>query len=228
MGKMIDHDDPRIAEGHRRLDAYWQGVGRSDPDVISYLINPQFQGRPSWPNTRQAYRVVRTPGTLIIASDGLSDPFVDTNMDDANGFATEVFIETPDLVGANFSALRESWAFRLIENFAMNVADWGGIEPDLRQRGLLSTEFSAHDILPPDWLNEDGRAGFLVNTPVRGREMETRLPFGPVMIVPLTLLRPVEVRNIVDGGASARTDLAARLAATGNGHTSTLSRASVV
>src|SRR5262249_21684709 len=112
---MISDDDPRIQAGYQSLQAYWDGIGPSDPDVIAYMINPQFRGKPGWPNLRQAYRIVRPPGTLIIASDGLSDPFVGSDIEDSNGFDMEVFIETPDLADADFAAIRDSWAFSVIE-----------------------------------------------------------------------------------------------------------------
>jgi hypothetical protein len=123
--QLINHDDPRIAQGHARFDHYWSSIGASDPDLIAYLVNPMFQGKPAWPNTRQAYRVVRPPGSLIIASDGLCDPFVGTDIVNKQGFGCEVYIEAPEFSGADFDTLRGSWAFRVIENFAMNVAEWG-------------------------------------------------------------------------------------------------------
>ncbi|MEL6318759.1 MAG: hypothetical protein AAFR16_14095, partial [Pseudomonadota bacterium] len=121
-------EDPAAAT-HAALDAYWARIGASDADVISYAINPMFSGAPPWPGTRQAYRVVRVteaPGgpTLILASDGLSDPFDDDAWDDEdgaparNGFEMEVYIETPELAGAGFEEIRSSWAFAVIERLA--------------------------------------------------------------------------------------------------------------
>ena len=67
-----------IYEHHQNaMQRYWESIGSVDSDVLTYVINPMFQGAPPWPNTRQAYRLVRTDDTLIIASDGLADPFPD-------------------------------------------------------------------------------------------------------------------------------------------------------
>jgi hypothetical protein len=225
---MISQDDPRIEAGYRSLQAYWGEIGPSDPDVISYLLNPQFQGKPAWPNMRQAYRIVRPPGALIIASDGLSDPFVGSDIEDHNGFDMEVFIETSDIAGADFAAIRGSWVFSLIENFAMNVAAWGGIAPQLRRQGLMSTEFPSDGILPADWLSQDKSAGFLINMPAVGRRHEVAMPLAPVLIVCLTLLRPLELAHIASGGAGARREIAARLAAAGYGHRCSLARPNLV
>ncbi|MBW8879925.1 MAG: hypothetical protein JF615_00485, partial [Asticcacaulis sp.] len=122
---VIADTDPRIESGSARVRAYWDAIGPSDSDVITYLVNPQFMGAPEWPNMRQAFRVVRPAGSLIIASDGLADPFIGTDITDRQGFGCEVYIEVPYFAGAGFDALRDSWAFALIEAVAQNVADRG-------------------------------------------------------------------------------------------------------
>lgn len=226
-GVPISADDPRIEAGYHARAAFWDKIGPSDDDFISYLINPQFEGKPAWPNTRQAYRVVRPPGALIIASDGLSDPFVGTSTDHVSGFGMEVFIETGDLADADVETLRASWAFRLIESFAMSVADWGNFVQHVRRYGVASLELPADDVLPAAWLTRGGMAGFLVNMPAAGRAAEVALPFGPALMVPLTLLRPAELALVIDGGAAARRQVADRLDALGSGHRSSLTRPSV-
>jgi hypothetical protein len=226
--RIIYGDDPRIETGHGVMNAFWESVGRCDRDVISYLVNPQFQGKPAWPNMRQAYRLVRPLGTLIIASDGLSDPFVDTDMDDVSGFAMEVFIESRDLAGADIEAVKRAWEFKVIENFAMNVANWGGITEDLRAEPVMSMELPCEGVLPSEWLTEDATAGFLVNAPVAGRAKEVAMPLGAVMIVPLTLLRPNELKFAVQNGRAGRMALVEALLKSGYGHVSSLERSSVL
>jgi hypothetical protein len=221
--QLINHDDPRIARGHARLDHYWSAIGASDPDLIAYLVNPMFQGKPAWPNTRQAYRVVRPPGSLIIASDGLCDPFVGTDRADQQGFGCEVYIEAPEFSAADFDTLRGSWAFRVIENFAMNVADWGGLSQQIARHGVISTEFDMRGVLPDTALLADGSAGFLVNLVPSGRPARIDdMPFGPVDIVALTLLAPPELDQLRTGGAAARQSLVAARAGA-EGHMSRLS-----
>ena len=59
----------------------WQQIGTLEPLVLSHLVNPALMGGPRWPAMRQAFRVVRRPnGNVIIASDGLSDPFDDISL----------------------------------------------------------------------------------------------------------------------------------------------------
>lgn len=222
---MLSDSDPRIAQGYERLKAEWDKVGPSDSDVITYLINPQFEGKPAWPGGRQAYRVVRPSNSLILASDGLSDPFVGTDMIDRQGFGCEVYIEAPEFVGADFKKLSESWAFQLIENFAMNVADWGGLSQQLQTNGVMSLELPAHGIIPHKWLSSDGNAGFLVGMPAPGRPVWIGdMPFGEVDLIALTLITPGELNRIVAGGGHARRTLAAELAAVGLHSASRLDR----
>jgi hypothetical protein len=222
MAKIIADDDPRIAQGHARLDQFWSTIGPSDPDLIAYLLNPQFQGKPAWPNMRQAYRIVRPAGSLIIASDGLSDPFVGTDMTGQQGFGCEVYIEAPQLANASFDAVRNSWAFKTIENVAMNVADWGGVADKIASLGVLSVEFDMSGMLPPDALTAEGAAGFLINLVPPGRAARIAdMPFGPVDIMALTVITPVELELLRTGGAAARKQLAAQRAGP-NGHVSRL------
>jgi hypothetical protein len=77
-------------------DAFYATLGTADADVLAPLVNPAFMGGPRWPSLRQAWRVIRRADTILIASDGLSDPFEDD--DDVfvpRGHLLEVCIEAP-------------------------------------------------------------------------------------------------------------------------------------
>ena len=87
----MEADDPEAAESsddsvpnaalcqasHNARQACWSQVGTVDSDVLSHIINPAFMGGPRWPALRQAFAVIRRPDTqtVVLASDGLSDPF---------------------------------------------------------------------------------------------------------------------------------------------------------
>jgi hypothetical protein len=92
----------------------------------------------------------------------------------------------------------------------------------------MSTEFPSDGILPADWLSKDQSAGFLINMPAVGRRHEVAMPFASVLIVCLTLLRPLELAHIASGGAGARREIAGRLEAAGYGHRCSLARPSLV
>ena len=75
-----DDPDPNAAlcdASHKARQACWSIVGQVDSDVLSHIINPTFMGGPRWPALRQAFAVIRRPETqtVVLASDGLSDPF---------------------------------------------------------------------------------------------------------------------------------------------------------
>ncbi|RCK70802.1 Suppressor of fused protein (SUFU) [Desertihabitans brevis] len=217
------HDNPHTAAVQRAVDAYWDGIGVSDTDRISYLLNPMFTGAPRWPGIRQSYRVVRTPQTLVLASDGLSDPDVDT--DEATpGVGCEVFLETPDLVGAEFAELRASWQFSLVEQLAMNVAHLGGLSDRLEQHGVLSMELPLGDAAPAELRSPQGTVGVLLGMPVPGRALRVETPGGPVDLVAVTVVGPDELDRLVAGGAEARRALVEQRLASGAGHLSTPAR----
>lgn len=69
-----------------------------------------FLGGPAWPNTRQAFVVARRPRGLLVASDGLSDPFDDEDDCQQNGLGHEFFATTPDPI----DHVPGSWLFDLV------------------------------------------------------------------------------------------------------------------
>lgn len=81
LGDLTEAEAANLAvreAGAACLDRHWSAVGTVEQDVLSYLISPTFSGGPYWPSTRQAYRVVRRGDAIILATEGLSDPFDDT------------------------------------------------------------------------------------------------------------------------------------------------------
>lgn len=225
---MIAIDDPRLEQFAAARRQYWTQFGAVDGDVIGYLLSPELRGYPAWPTTRQAYLVVRTPDTVILASDGMSDLFVDTDRQEA-GFGSEVFIETDAVQGIGIEAIRESWQFQLIENFAQNVADLGGFGPQLERYGILSMELPAPANTPARWTTPNGMVGALVNVQVPGRGAGCSLGAGlSITMVPLTLILPDELDFIIAGGAAARRELATRLIERGVGLSSPEGRSSVL
>lgn len=223
------------------LDRHWQSVGTVEKDVLAYLISPSLTGGPYWPSTRQAYRVVRRGNNIVLATDGLSDPF-----DDAeglgNGFEMELFLETADIPDkargtlGDVDPLRHSWAFELLEHVAKTVANAGGITHPLENHGVLSLELpgfsQSHlmsDQLPDLFVTAADAAGVLLGGPAP--DFPTRLddmPLSPVQLVPVVLITAAELEYVRTGGRAAREDLVARLQAAGFGHVSCVYRESVV
>jgi hypothetical protein len=220
---IISLDDPRYESYASSRRSYWEKIGAVDSDVIAYLISPEFQGAPAWPTTRQAFMVIRNADSLIIASDGMSDLFVNTDMTDA-GFRCEVYIEVAGMGAATFDEIKESWAFSLIENFARNVADRGGIADDLERLGVLSMEMPAPTGIDASWVSANGSVGVLIGISTDSRAPKLRLDgLNEILMIPITVISPNELDFVVDGRAAARNELASKLSAMSN-----LSRQSTV
>jgi len=222
-----DHNGREIAfeKSHAQRDAYWASVGAVEKDVLGHLISPQLMGGPAWPTTRQAYRVVRRADTIIIATDGMSDPFNDPERD-GNGFGMELFVETPDIAPehagkpGDISQLSRSWAFELVSNVASTVAGAGGILPQLERHGVLSMElpgvsqsYAIGVEVPAHYVTADDSLGILLGVPVTAFpvRLET-MPLSPVTMVPITLITARELETLRQGGAEERNALAAKLA----------------
>lgn len=214
---------------HKAIHAYWSSIGNTNNDLLAYCINPQFLGAPPWPNMRQAYRIVRTPKTLILASDGLSDVVAKNGR---FGLGMEVCIEVKGLQDLAFDEIKDHWVLSAIENMAGNVADMGGILPRLEQCGMLSIELPIGRG-PVGWLAGNGNVGALVGAPMHEPSGEPRgawvqdTPIRPVKIVPITILRIPEIDACAAGGTPARRALAYDLLAAGHGHITDLSRPSL-
>jgi hypothetical protein len=225
------------------LDRHWQAVGTCETDVLGFAISPSFMGGPDWPSTRQAYRIVRRDNRIILATEGLSDPFDGVEGDDlGNGFEMELFVETPDIPAhaqgplGDISPFAQSWTFELLKHVANTVADAGGINHQLEKYTVLSLELpgfsqshAMSEQLPAQFVSADDCAGVLIGGPAP--DFPTRLedmPLSPVTLVPVVLITASELDYVRSGGAAARHDLVERLNAAGFGHVSHLQRASVV
>ncbi len=236
-----EDDSTRFAAAtYRARDAYWAGIGAVEGDLLTHLISPSFMGGPAWPTTRQAFRVVRRGGGLILATDGLADPF-DGVSGAGNGFGLELFIETADIPPAfagapgEIGALSGSWAFEVLKQVSGTVAQAGGIEAQLARHGVLSMELpgvsqasSLPAQLPAHFVGEGDALGVLLGGPPPDFPvLIPEMPLSAVQVVPVVLLTGAELAFLRAGGAEARRELAARLAATPAGHRTVLGRDSL-
>jgi hypothetical protein len=209
------------------IRTHWRGVGSLEADLLTYVVNPQFQGAPAWPNTRQAYAVIRTGTSLILSSDGLSDPFVGSSIDNVSGLGMEVFLEIVGAQACDFGAIKGLPEFALIEMVARNIAGHGGVRDLLDTHGLLSMALPMDGAFHDGWCDEDGQVGVLLGLDTPGIPDRLDLPFGSVCMVAVTPLRPMEARAAARTTAE-RADLASRIAAHQAGHRFERERASVI
>ena len=229
-----DAVDPALAASWHSRDAHWAGIGTVEADVLGHLVSPALRGGPDWPTLRQAYRVIRRPHAIIVATDGLSDPF-DGVTGGGNGFEVELFVETPDIAPAHAGSLGDishidrSWAFELVSHVAGTVAGAGGLTGQLARHGVLSMELpgvsrssALGTQLPAGFATADDCLGLLIGMPVPDFSVRiANMPLSPVMLVPLTLIRADELERLRKGGADARKALAEQRIAAGQHHVTT-------
>lgn len=210
-------------------DAFYASLGAIDGDVLAPLLNPAFTGGPRWPSLRQAWRVIRRPDAIMLASDGLSDPFEDD--DDVfvpRGHLLEVCIEAP-LSAFDAQDVAQSWLFDVIYQVSQNVADHGSIDLLVQRHGSVSMVLDLQDA-PPALEDENGQVGVLLAQGAAGIPAAFDTPYGEVLLLTMTVLQPSELAFIsaAHDKAQSRRDLAAALAASPSGHWSVAGRPAVI
>lgn len=225
----------------RTRDRYWAAIGAVESNVVA-RISPSLTGDgPDWPTTRQACMIIRRDRSIILATDGMSDPF-DLIEGEGNGFGMELFLETSDIPAdlageqGDPGPIWHSWAYALLERTAATVAEAGGYVPRLDRHEVMSIEFPgvrrswpASGQLPERFVTDDDCIGALIGRP--DPDFPTRLddmPLSPVRMVPVVLITAAELEYVREGGAAARRELTARLAASPSGHRADLNRLSLV
>ena len=130
-----------------RRNEFWRRVGKVEGDVIGHLVNPAFMGGPRWPALRQSFITVRKNSSTIIASDGLSDPFDDSDEKadkTRNGFGLEFYVETP----GDLDPVIGSWQFQLLWQMSQNAAYMGDVRNVLAELKYVTTEL--YDVNVPN------------------------------------------------------------------------------
>lgn len=202
-----DHDAAvDRAVGARR--AAWGGIGRIDDTVLAHAINPAFLGGPRWPAFRQAFVHVELPdGRRLVATDGLSDPWEDDPA--GTGLGAELVLVHDD-VPADVAAVADSWVFQLLYQAAQNLVFQGsGFVAGIERYGALSMSIPGA-IAPQSWTDVD-EVGVLLGVRLPGLPGGMTLPSGEIRLLSVLPLRDDELEEILDGGATARREIAARL-----------------
>lgn len=218
-----------LARACAARDAFYASLGAVDGDVLAPLVNPSFMGGPRWPSLRQAWRVIRRPGSIIIASDGLSDPFEDDDdIFEPLGYLVEVCVEAP-LGSVDGDNIAQSWLFDLIYQLSQNVAAHGSIDLLVQRHGSVSMVLDVQDA--PAGLEDDKeQVGVLLAQGAPGMPPSFDTPYGEVLLLTITVLQPAELAFISEAPdkAQSRRALLAALAASPTGQHSLASRAAVI
>lgn len=196
------------AAGAARL-AVWKRLGTPDADVLAPILNPIFMGGPAWPS-RPAWRVIRRAKSTILASDALSDPWMDG---ERLGQQLEVLIEIP---GEVRDVRKSPFLSALME--LSHTAAANDLRSLIERLGVVSVEVSG-EAFPKALRNADGRVGFLLGLRAEGVPQKVKLPGGEVLLVMATLL-DAEQLDAVSRSPEARIALAGELSTLEGGHLS--------
>jgi hypothetical protein len=202
-----------LRRGYEARDNVWNQVGKLDTQVLAHIINPAFQGMPEWPDLRQSYKIVHLEnGHTIIATNGLSDPFMSDHKfykPDVNGFGLELYIEITepfDMAKAGFT-----WWYNLLYQEALQVAHSGDLLERLNEYGgTISTEL--YDIPNlPDERKSEGRAPILIGAPSKIVPDEIQGPLSPISFVSIALLTMDELQLVISDKEVGRNHIAQRM-----------------
>jgi hypothetical protein len=224
----MDHDELMRRTAQAR-NAAWSTWGTVDEDVFTHLISPMFMGGPKWPGTRQGFRAVRRPDEVLLASDGLADPYDDED-DGAvarNGLGHECYATTADPL----DQLPGTWLWDLVWQTSQFAAGHGGLAGLLDEMTLLSTEL--YDVGIPDshrarFVNADERVAVMLGLEDTAPPSTVDGPLSPIRLINIKLMTLDELDHVLAHNEEGRRELARRYAAQGRPLASGLDRPSVV
>lgn len=185
--------DELLEQTFAAREAAWARYGTVEADVLTHLINPMFMGGPHWPGTRQAYRVVRKGPVVVVASDGLSDPYGEDGPQDRNGVGLELFAATDDKVDRPgedpVRSVGGTWLHDLVFQTAQLAASHGQLGQIVEELGSMSVEI--YDVKLPA-----SHAARFVNSAERVTVLLTlgALPIPPRIDGPLSSIRLVHLQ----------------------------------
>jgi hypothetical protein len=213
--------EKHIRESQTARDLFWAAIGRVDSDVLAQAIASRFiADMPVWPSGHESFRIIRTDSTILIATEGLSDPD-DGPYQGCNGLGFELFIEAPAVelrhpIGSAYLYILTQTARNLVDA-AETLERW-------RKFQMLSLEIPA-DKNDQRMVNPDGQYIALLGMPGfdAAREM-TGMPLSPVRAMAVTVVHPADFEKVRGEGSAGRTRLAAALDRAGLAHVSDLNR----
>ncbi len=171
---------------------------------------------------------------MLLASDGLSDPFGDPQQPRTNGYGVEFYAITTDADLANYDVVTDlgnTWLYTLVGGLSSIEASGKHVAGALARYGLLSTELSG-DAVPDEYrdkfCSDSGGVGALINLTHESVPAVLDGPLSEIRLVNVKLLTRKELDHVAAGGTEARHELAERFAAQGDPLVSSLDRESVI
>ncbi|QHC56512.1 hypothetical protein [Rathayibacter tanaceti] len=186
--------------------ATWRAVGALDRTVVVSTEDPGTRGGARWPTDHRAFlRIDRGP-SVVLATDGLSDPF-DRLASPGTGLGLELCLETSAVRGVPTADLWDHWHFRVLYEAARRAA----LQGVCCRSGVDTARLSGVEA-PASWTDAQGAVGVLLG--LRSPELPERLELatGDADLVTVTPLHPQEYAW-AEVDATARAEIATRLRA---------------
>ncbi len=205
-----------------QVDAARETAFRSLGELEAEALVPIAMGGPLWPGHRQAWRTIHRSGShTLLATDGMSDPFIDRREPSA-GFGLELVIETDEPV----EPVAGSWPLRLLQRVADEVAEHERVQW-LLLKGLMSMEVSGEN-MPEALVTDEGRVAVLLGLESKGIPRGFITPAGEVRLVTVKALLPAELTYLLDYGRGGDSALATLFTENGQEHICRATRQPVV
>lgn len=184
-------------------DELFNSLGNVDSDVIAHLINPAFMGGPQWPALRQAFSVIRTNDSIMVASNGLSDPFDDID-EPNNGFRLEIIAETKEDINDDVS---HSWLFRLVYSISQQAAHSSQFFEFISNYGVITMELFAEQDGLEEFQDENGMVGVMIGVEHPNLPKHIQFPAEEVILAAVQILTPDELKYVAEKREEGRNHL---------------------
>ncbi|NQX12379.1 hypothetical protein HQQ80_12135 [Microbacteriaceae bacterium VKM Ac-2855] len=182
----------------------WRAVGSLDRTVVATLQDPSDTGAPRWPSLHQYFLRIARGSSVIVASDGLSDPF-DAVEDPGVGWGCELCLESTALARVPATELWNNWQFQLLYGTAQSVAHFAiDVPARLNEQSVVPMEVWGVPA-PAGWIGARGAVGVALGLTSPGLPREMAIATGSIRLVTVTPLWPREYDAIL-AGADAVTD----------------------
>ena len=221
-------DDRRLEASIRARQQLWKRYGKLESGAFTFLKNPLLMGTLKWPSLRTAFVRVDRTKSVLMASDGLSDPFTG-EPERGNGHGLEVYMETrdQDQIDKAWADHKTSWLFQTLYNVAQNIIHIPDVVAELESTGLVSMELQKVSIAD-EWKNDNENIGVLLGVTPKTLATEVKLPLSKAKLVAVVLLRPEELEYAKQEGEAGLKKLNKLLRKKGEYHLSSLNRKSVI
>lgn len=170
------------------------GLGKLLPHVFIAFQDSGMRNR--WPAQRQAWSVIELEKSLVILSDGLSDPDLSTGIQ--TGLGHEFFIELP-----RSESDYDKWPLELLTEVCNIAVDHAGIKLLIQEMNLISLEVF-NSSLPGEFRSKEGTAGIILGLPSIGIPGKLSLPAGEILLINIKLLTQGELTFIREHGEAGR------------------------